>query len=165
MDFFLVSRCDCIIISNGCLIFYWEDVEGPIFGDLKSLCAVLLFIRNLGELLTHRTWGEAEGLKEGHQERLVAQLPRAERLNLIPGQLVSPEGRCLERWLSLGISNTRSLGLPQEAAWSPGEGLFGGRWPWRSHLTPAGVQKALICQMRTLPFLQLVLESVLCNWV
>ena len=38
-----------------------------------------------------------EGLKEGHQERLVAQLPRAERLNLIPGQLVSPEGRCLER--------------------------------------------------------------------
>ena len=45
----------------------------------------------------------AEGLKEGHQQRLVIPLPEAERLNLIPGQLVPPGGGCLERWLSVGI--------------------------------------------------------------
>lgn len=31
----------------------------------------------------------AEGLKEGHQKRLVTQLPEAERPNLIPGQLAA----------------------------------------------------------------------------
>lgn len=70
----------------------------------------------------------AEGLKEGHQQRLVIPLPEAERLNLIPGQLVPPRGGCLERWLSVGIGIAQSLGLPKEAAWSPGESLFEGRW-------------------------------------
>ena len=93
-------------------------MEGPIFSDSKSLCAVL-FIRKLVG---------AEGLKEGHQKRLVTHLPEAERLNLIPGQLVPPRGGCLERWLSVGIGFAESPGLPQEAARSPGESLSEGRW-------------------------------------
>ena len=41
----LVSRYNWSLFYS-CLIFYWENVEGPIFSDSKSLCAVL-FIRKL----------------------------------------------------------------------------------------------------------------------
>lgn len=58
--------------------------------------------------------------------------------NLIPGQLVVLGACCLGRWLSVGVGIAHSLRLLQEAAWSLGEGLFGGRWLWRSHLRPAG---------------------------
>jgi hypothetical protein len=41
----------------------------------------------------------AGGSKEGPQKMLDAQSPEAERLNLIPGQLVAPEGGSLVMWL------------------------------------------------------------------
>lgn len=35
---FLINKYNCILISNGCIVFYWEDVEGLIFGDMKYVC-------------------------------------------------------------------------------------------------------------------------------
>lgn len=98
----------------------------------------------------------AEGLKEGHQKRLVAQLPQAERLNLIPGQLVTPKGGCLEMWLSAWMGISHSLWLPQEAQVRASLKADGS-----GEITSG--QQLVFCKQpssaRSLPVLQLVLET------
>ena len=69
LHFNLIIQCELWSRYNwslfySCLIFYWENVEGPIFSDSKSLCAVL-FIRKL-ELSGSRRLERRSSAKVSH---------------------------------------------------------------------------------------------------
>lgn len=98
-------------------MFCWGgDVEGLIFSDRKYVC-IASFYQEFRRTANSQELRGTEGLKEGHQRRLVSHLPEGEGVNLIPGQLVAPQGGRLGRWrLAAGITTAPCLGLLSEAA-------------------------------------------------
>lgn len=120
----LVSRYNWSLFYS-CLLYALGKCGKTSFQWLESLCAVR-FIRKL-ELSGSRRL-------ERRSSAVDIPLPEAERLNLIPGQLVPPKEAVWKVAVS-GDHYRLEPGAPSGAAWSPGESLF----ERQMALKPAGI--------------------------